>query len=245
MTMKKVRGYGKQSNGAQAAIPMETCDDCGLQKPAYVFTSLAEKEGGPYRNICGFCYNRRYARDARIPELEVAEFPPLTLSDTLGKMHTFHFAVRFTTGLGIQAFEWIDQAPGGYQFAIMEHPETPVREVYARLLKKIEKGLAVRYIRSSDFEPAHNRLYIKGSAVNGRIEETHDGEPYVVVDGVNYTWKEFGRCLSSHMGFNFRLECVDPYEPIKTSTNPKRPDVLWWPPKRLKKDRTEPTDVVH
>jgi hypothetical protein len=49
---------------------------------------------------------------------------------------------------------------------------------------------------------------LKGTAVNGRIDE-REGTPTVVVDGREYSWEEFGEFLSSFNGFNFRLECFD------------------------------------
>jgi hypothetical protein len=74
---------------------------------------------------------------------------------------------------------------------------------------------------------SQNRLYLKGTAVNGRIEE-QEGTPTVVVDGCEYTWEEFGRFLSSFTGFNFRLECFDACEDSETTPDPERPDPVWW-----------------
>ena len=88
--------------------------------------------------------------------------------DALGKEHTFYFAVMMTTGLGVTATEWINGEPGGYQFFVLVHPETPVHEAYDKLIQKIESGLAHRYLRSSDFPgdgASQNRLYIDGTAV--------------------------------------------------------------------------------
>ena len=138
----------------------------------------------------------------------------------------------------------MDDGPGGYQFFVLEHPATPVREAHARLVRKIEAGLAVRYVASSDFPGAaasRNRLYLVGSAVNGRIEE-RDGTPSVVVDGREYTWEEFGEFLSAHTGFNFRLECFDMSESPETTPEPKRPNRLWWLPER---EPDEPADHRH
>ena len=115
-------------------------------------------------------------------------------------------------------------------FFVLEHPETPVREAYGRLVRKIERGLAQRYLHSSDFPGAgagQNRLYLKGTAVNGRVEE-REGTPTVVVDGCEYTWEEFGEFLGSFTGFNFRLECFDACEDPETTPDPERPNHVWW-----------------
>jgi len=170
-------------------------------------------------------------RSAGLPELETSEFDPITRFDWLGKEHTFHFAVHMSTGLGIRASEWFSEGPGGYKFAVLEHPETPVREAYDKLVRKIEAGLAEGYVQSSDFPgvgACQNRLYITGSAVNGRIEESDDGEPVVVVDGREYSWEQFGSMLSPYTGFNFRLECFDLSDDPEITAHPKRPNKLWW-----------------
>lgn len=216
-----------------AAVPTRTCEQCGKVKPAYGFTSLGSENGTSSRDLCSVCYNRWCTERSGMRELADVELPPLRLSDSFGKEHTFYFDVRLTTGLGIRAFELVDGAPGGHQFCIMEHPQTPVCEASARLVKRIREGLSVHYLQSSDFGPAQNRLYMKGSAINGRIEERgHEMTPIVVIDGQEYSWEELGRFVSSHMGFNFRLETFDPYDDaVPIHPDPPREDRLWWLPK--------------
>ena len=211
-------------------LPQERCDECAQTKVAFGFVSLGSGDGTPSRNLCPRCYNRGYTQRAGLPELETAEFDPVSRFDALGKEHTFYFAVMMTTGLGIRATEWINGEPGGYQFFVLVHPETPVREAYDQLIQKIETGLAHRYLRSSDFPgdgASQNRLYIDGTAVNGRISENDEG-PTVVVDGHEYSWEEFGSFLSPFTGFNFRLECFDACEEPETTPDPPRPDPVWW-----------------
>ncbi len=118
--------------------------------------------------------------------------------------------------------------PCGYQFSIMRHPETPAMEVYSNLVEKMKAGLSVRYLESSDFGSAsQNRLYVKHNSIVGRIEENERG-PTVVIDGIEYSWEELGQFVSSHMGFNFRIECIDPYDEIEFASKVERPDPLWW-----------------
>jgi hypothetical protein len=213
-------------------IPTDRCDECGQTKAALGFVSLSSDESGPARHVCSACFNRWYMQRAGLPELETVDFEPMTRCDSVGKQHTFHFVVHMSTGLGIKAFEWVGDGPGGYQFFVLEPPEMPVREAYAKLVKKIEAGLAVRYLRSSDFPgsgASQNRLYLNGTAVNGRIDE-REGTPTVVVDGREYTWEEFGEFLSSFNGFNFRLECFDACESVETTPDPERPNPVWWLP---------------
>jgi hypothetical protein len=213
-------------------MPTDHCDECDRVRPAFGFVNLASEDGGPGRSLCSECYNRWYMEGAGLPELETVYFEPVVRCDSLGREHTFHFVVHLSTGLGIKAFECVDGGPGGYQFSVLEPPETPVRDAHAKLVGKIEAGLAVRYLRSSDFPGAgahQNRLYAKGTAVNGRIDE-RDGTPVVVIDGREYSWEEFGRFLSCFSGFNFRLECFDTCESREITPEPVRPNPICWLP---------------
>lgn len=214
------------------SIPEDRCDECGQTKTALGFVSLGSDAGSPARHLCSACYNRWYMQRAGLPELETVDFDPVTRWDSVGKEHTFHFVVHMSTGLGIKAFEWVNGGPGGYQFSVLEPPEMPVREAFATLVKKIEAGIAVRYLRLSDFPgtgASQNRLYVNGTAVNGRIDE-REGTPTVVIDGREYTWEEFGEFLSCFNGFNFRLECFDACESVETTPDPERPNPVWWLP---------------
>jgi hypothetical protein len=85
-------------------------------------------------------------------------------------------------------------------------------------------------LRSSDFPgdgASQNRLYVKGTAVNGRIDESEAG-PIVVIDGREYTWEEFGEFLTPFNGFNFRLECFDTCDNPEITPDPERPNLVWW-----------------
>lgn len=205
------------------SLPAERCEECHELRPAIGFVAL----GQGYKNLCSCCYNRRYMQRLGLPELETVDFEPLTLRDAWGVEHTFHFVVQMSTGLEISAFEWVDGAPGGYRFAVLDHPEVPVRQVHAALVSKIERGLAERYlVPGSPTDPDGAHLHIAGDALNARIEE-RNGEPRVVVDGHEYTWEELGRSLISHAGFTLRLECFDPHEDPPVTSHPVRPH-LWW-----------------
>lgn len=213
-------------------MPTDRCDECDQLRPAFGFVNLASEEGGSGRSLCSECYNRWYMERAGLPELETVYFEPVVRRDSVGKKHTFHFVVHMSTGLGIRAFECVDGGPDGYQFSVLEPPETPVREAYTRLVRKIEAGLAVRYLCSSDFPgegASQNRLYVKGTAVNGRIDE-REGSPVVVIDGREYSWAEFGEFLSCLNGFDFRLECFDTCESREITPDPVRPNPVSWLP---------------
>ena len=159
-----------------------------------------------------------------------SEFEPILLFDSVGKEHRFYFQVHLSTGLGITAHEINERGqPCGYSFSVMQHPATPSTDAYTKLVEKMKIGLSVRYLQSSDFGSfsSQNRLYIKNNSIVGRIEENETG-PTAVIDGIEYSWEELGQFVSSQMGFNFRLECFDPYDEIDFSSKVERADSLLW-----------------
>lgn len=206
------------------SLPLKHCEECHERRPAIGFVSL----GSGYKSLCSRCYNRRYMERVGLPELETVDFPPVTRCDSRGVPHTFHFVVRLSIGLEINAFEWVNGAPGGYRFAVLDEPAAPVREVHRALVLKIERSLTERYLVRSEHPGASpDRNVVAGDAVNGRIE-SRGGEPRIVVDGKEYTWEQLGRYLRHHAGCTFRLECFDAYDDPPISANPARPHPLWW-----------------
>ena len=214
----------------------ECCGYCGAEISSCFVTYLSEggNEGKP---VCPECNIEAMAERMGINPPSKFEFVPVSLFDSVGKKHTFHFDVRLTTGLGITAYEKIGNGFGGYTFSVLDHPETDIDELYDRLLKKMMAGLAEKYLKVEtfgDFKPKQSRMYIKGSAVNGTISErdnpdTGEMEQVVVVDGQELTWQQLGDALSPYNGFGFRIECFDLTEPdIEISAEPERPDALWW-----------------
>jgi len=113
-------------------LPTDHCDECRQVRPAFGFVSLGSEEGRPAQSLCSECYNRWYMQRAGLPQLETVYFEPMTRCDALGKAHTFHFVVHMSTGLGIKAFECVDD---GYPFSVLEPPETPVRDAYTKLIR--------------------------------------------------------------------------------------------------------------
>ena len=74
---------------------------------------------------------------------------------------------------------------------------------------------------------------ITGTAVNGRVEEHcikefSEEQLGVVVDGRFLTFEQFGRALSSYIGFNFRIEMFDACDAMDVSAKPERLDSVPW-----------------
>ena len=221
------------------------CQKCQKEKHDLGFVSLDFNDGKPAKKLCPTCINKHIAEQMEVPAPDPAEFPPIKLFDSVGKEHTFYFKLRLSTGLGITASEIdVNNSPCGYEFSIMKHPETPSLEAYSQLIEKIKKGLNERYLHSSDFSgfSSQNRLYIKNNVIIGRIEQKED-TPIVVIDGKEYTWEDIGQFVSSHEGFNFRLECIDPYDNIDFSSKVKRPDTLWWLKRQKVKDNETEKEI--
>ena len=236
---KKIKTSTKQT------IMTCVCQECQKEKRDLGFTSINFGDGKPPKMFCQTCFNKYAAEQMGVPAPDPAEFPPVKLFDSIGKEHTFYFEVRLSTGLGMIASEIDDNNnPYGYEFSIIKHPNTPSSEVYSQLIEKIKKGLSVRYLHSSDFGEcsSQNRLYIKDDVIIGRIEQKED-TPMVVIDGKEYTWEDLGQFVSSHEGFNFRLECIDPYEDIDFSSKVERPDKLWWLKKQKIKDKETEKEI--
>ena len=217
--------------------PKELCSYCDSEINSCFVTHVSSKEGEAGKPVCAECLIRSMAERMGISPPTKFEFPPISLFDSVGKKHPFHFDVRMSTGLGITTYEKIGDGFGGYTFSVLDHPETDIDELYDRLLKKMMAGLAQKYLKAEtfgDFNPWQSKLYIKGSAVNGTISErenpeTGEWEQIVVVDGQELTWQQFGKALSPFTGFGFRIECFDLTDSdIEISADPEKPDALWW-----------------
>lgn len=80
--------------------------------------------------------------------------------------HQFHFQTRLLGRfLSLQAFELVDDNPGGYQFQLCGNPEDDLYGLLGKLIQKIRRGLAVRHINDGELG-----LQIIDNIVRGRIE---------------------------------------------------------------------------
>ena len=206
------------------------CHTCGNTDASTSsgFTHLSS--GDTTKILCPQCWNE-YMADRMGIEAPAASLRPLKVLDADGMPHTFEFAIRLSTGLGITATEVVNGEVGmGYEFAVLEHPETPVVEAYSKLIAKITAGLSAKYLKTETNHRLHwGQTTIAGSAINGRIVEDCDNDRLgVVVDGRFLTFEEFGRALSPYAHFNFRIEMFDPTDAPLIAANPERPDPVPW-----------------
>jgi hypothetical protein len=227
----------KASKTFEASVSETTkCDVCGTTSSrGGGFTNLSSGKTGESQVMCPSCWNDFAADRMGVEPPESSDLKPVKILDCDGRPHEFEFEVRLSTGLGVVAYELVNGERGlGYEFSVLEHPETPLRQAYAKLIAKIAAGLSVKYLETkNDHHFRWGQTYIAGSAVNGRVEEHRDEETGeeqlgVVVDGRFLTFEEFGRALSSYIGFNFRLETFDACDSMDISAKPERPDPVPW-----------------
>lgn len=188
------------------------CVACGAQVPSYESVSLGSIELG-YRQLCSRCFNSEMAVIQGLKNFENFHLEPITLEDVDGVRHEFHFRTHLLGGmLSLEAFEVRDGAPAGYQFQSLSDPQSEILSSLARLIDRMRRGLAVKYL-----ERGALGLQIADEAVRGRIESDEDAGddmPCVVIDGQKVSWEEFGRIMLTYEGWQFRMELIDRSEEL-------------------------------
>ena len=187
------------------------CSACGQTAPSYDIVNYGSIEHG-YKQLCGQCFNREISKQGGL-DFEHAKFTPVGLTDCDGKVHEFHFRTHlFGPGVALDGFELHDGHPAGYWFQIIGKPEDDLLVLLGRLIERIRRALATKYLTDE-----RQGLQIADRMVRGRIEwdDAQDDEgrvPLVVVDGRKITWEDFGRMLMSFAGWHFQLKIHDKSE---------------------------------
>jgi hypothetical protein len=189
------------------------CEGCGRQVPSFAVVEYGSIEAG-YKRLCRRCFNSEAATAAGLTDFEHVEFDPIRLKDTDGKFHEFHFTTfLFGTGVALDAFELRKGVPAGYRFQVIAGPEEDPLAMLGRLIAKIQRALAVKHLEDSEYG-----LQIgQAGVVRGFIDwdDAQDGRlPLLVIDGREISWDDFGRCLMTFEGFQFKLEIRDKSEEL-------------------------------
>jgi hypothetical protein len=182
-----------------------TCEHCGQRTPPCDTVHCGSADGN-YRQWCIACVNHDAAQRMGIHRFEHTSFAPVCIRDARGVEHTFHFRVRLTGGLAIDAFELIDGSPGGYQFLIMQDPDTDPWVLLGRLIERIRRALSLTHLSEDRFGPG-----ISERRVRGRIEAEMDGHsclPVPVIDGREISWDAFGRMLTEFAGWQIQTRML-------------------------------------
>ena len=106
-------------------------------------------------------------------------------------------------GLMIRQTKFCSRAVGSWGSCVKQNARSA-----GRLIAKIQGGLAVRHIEDNE----HGLRITDAGVVRGLIEwdAAQDGDlPLLVIDGRDISWQEFGRCVMSYEGFQFKMEIRD------------------------------------
>lgn len=190
-------------------LEMSRCEECGLLVPNYDRAILVsdERQG---QDLCSACFNLEMARNLGIENFTNVCFDPVEMVDAAGVRHLFHFRSRiFGDMLTIEALELQEGEVSGYQFQVDGQPDDDQFVLLGRLIEKMRRALAVRYL----VEDKQYGLQIANYRVGGRFdwdEETEGELPLLVIDGREVSWQELGFMLASYEGWQFKLEILDP-----------------------------------
>ncbi|BAB52530.1 DUF7686 domain-containing protein [Mesorhizobium japonicum] len=189
------------------------CVGCGRQAPSFEIVEYGSTEAG-YKRLCRRCFNREAAAAAGLDSFEHVDFDQIRLKDADGKFHEFHFTTfLFGTGVALDAFELRNGDPGGYRFQVIAEPDEDPLAMLGRLIAKIRRALAVKHLEDGEYG-----LQIgQAGVVRGLIDwdAAQDGHlPLLVIDGREISWDDFGRCLMTFEGAQFKLEIRDKSEEL-------------------------------
>ena len=193
---------------------MNRCQWCGKNSSGNGMVALTIKEGEPSQSICRDCYNGFVADMLGIEDYKDFE-KEIIITDCDGIEHRFQIGKTIhPTGICWEAVEHISVDKIGYSFEVHQDFEEDSNDALERLYKKVKKGLSKKFIKREVFQ-GQELISIKESVVEGRIEwddRYGNSTPKFVIDGQEYSLKEFGKILMSCEGWNFRLEIIEPTE---------------------------------
>lgn len=212
----------------------EQCSRCSRSVPAYDLSHISS-DGKNLGTACGRCWAEMLSEKWGTP-VGAVEIDPISMTDLVGKSHTFHF--RFDPAYRVvRAFELENDVPGGYQFAVRpddDDPEEPVVSLLGRLIARMRRALALPQIQPSSV--VYGGYSLVGDSVRGRIDydprRDHDPSvPVIVLDGRTFTWEEFGAMLMTFEGWDFRISMLDAGDDEDEPRYPSDPPADTLPPR--------------
>ncbi|WP_052507321.1 DUF7713 domain-containing protein [Desulfonatronovibrio magnus] len=186
-----------------------TCFSCGEKFPGYEGVSL--QDDGESNFYCNSCYNQEISEMYGFDFTDIS-FHPVTFSDSEGIKHTFHISTRiFGPHVTLEAYELIDDSPGGYSFSVMGDVEDDLIGLFTKLIDRVQRQVSMKHIEISD---SYGYTINDNDTVRGYITDDPEIDlfPCVVIDGKEISWEEFGRMIMVYNGFNFKMEIFDKTE---------------------------------
>ena len=140
----------------------EPCENCGKLVAPHESVSLGSIEKG-YRHLCMACTNASIAERADV-DFKHPEYLPMTLVDTEGTEHEFHFNTRLLGDkVAIDAFEIKNGEPRGHRFQIIDdNPEEDTFELFRRLFDRMQPPPSPRKRRLSKTSRLTSSTVLKG-----------------------------------------------------------------------------------
>ncbi len=200
---------GQMKQGKPTQQPELRCSVCGQTTPSYDIVHCGSLEQG-YRQLCSQCFNREVAEVAGLDKFEPVTLRPVSLTDCTGEVHEFHFRIRLLgPEVALDAFELREGQPAGYQFQMIGNHDDDLLALLGRLIERMRRALSTKHLVSGQLG-----LEIADDLVRGRIEWDHanEGAPMLIIDGLEVTWEQFGRMLTSFEGWQFQLHIRDKSE---------------------------------
>lgn len=185
----------------------DRCSSCDCQVAAYDGVYVSDGEAS--RFLCFRCNNEKMSRAAGV-DFDHPVFHPMTLKDSDGEEHTFHFQTRlFGRTAGITAREMRAGVPRGYAFSAQGDLADGLPALFTKLVGRMHRELRRKHIESGE----QDRYTISGDhTLRGRItwtDETDGHVPCIVIDGKELSWQEFGTMLMAFEEFHFKLEIYE------------------------------------
>jgi hypothetical protein len=184
------------------------CAGCGRPTPGYDIVQYGSIERG-YRQLCNSCFNAEVAQRADLSDFENIQFEPVVMNDASGNVHEFHFRTRLRAAhVSLEAFELLDDYPGGYRFQVLGDPEGDLMVLLGKLIEKMRRALSLKHIEDGKL----GRQIADHQTVRGLVDWDDESDGRVrllIIDGRRITWEEFGHMLMSFEGWQFKLEVRD------------------------------------
>ena len=190
----------------------DNCETCGSSFLSYervIHLLKTPKESSEI--ICSECLIKRLAK---ADDLKLEEFNEkiIEVSGSGNKKHQFYICRSLIpAGIMLEAIEVKGGEQKGYKVSVIGDIDCDQKALMEALLQKIRKTLLKKYIDVEELDEV-DRGQFNENEFFGSIEydeDYHGKIPRVFINGIDYSWEEFGNILMSYEGFNFKLQIFE------------------------------------